>query len=166
MDCFLCRGLVRHLLPQLWAKEINVSYEKKQIDENSKVLTRDVPLRLLPLGSSGLFERGQGGFLLLKGSPHVLESHLLLLEGLTLFPEGPGERNHGHLLVEELGLLLLERGAEALQLSALRLSLLSSFLERRPKALQLGSLRLGLLGLLLRCRPLDVPLTNNPLIAH
>src|SRR6185312_1451527 len=141
-------------------KEFNVSYEKKQIDENSKVLTRDVPLRLIPLGSSGLFERGQGGFPLLKGSPHVLESHLLLLEGLALSPEGPGERNHGYLLVEELGILLLERGAETLQLGALRLSLPSSILERRPKALQLGSLCLGLPGLLLRCRHLDVPLTN------
>ena len=64
--------------------------------------------------------------------------------------------------MEELGLLLLERGAEALQLGALRLSLPSSFLERRPKALQLGSLRLGLPGLLLRCRPLGVPLASNP----
>src|SRR6185312_7575655 len=143
-------------------KEINVSYEKKQIDEKSKVLTRDVLLRLLPLGSSGLFERGQGGFLLLKGSPHILESHLLLLEGLALFPEGPGECNHGYLPVEELGLLLLERGAETLQLGALRLSLPSFILERRPKALQLGSLRLGLPGLLLRCRPLDVLLIDNP----
>jgi len=62
--------------------------------------------------------------------------------------------------VEELGILLLERGAETLQLGALRLSLPSSILERRPKALQLGSLCLGLPGLLLRCRPLDVPLTN------
>ena len=82
--------------------------------KNSKVLTRDVPLRLLPLGSSGFFERGKGGFLFLKGSPHVLEGHLLLFEGLALFPEGPGERNHGHLLVEEVGLLLLERCPEAL----------------------------------------------------
>ena len=29
VDCLLRRGLIRHLLPQLWAKEINVSYEKK-----------------------------------------------------------------------------------------------------------------------------------------
>ena len=64
--------------------------------------------------------------------------------------------------MEELGLLLLERGTEALQLSALPLRLTSPILERRPKALQLGSLCLGLLGLLLRCRPLDVSLTSNP----
>src|SRR6185312_8840583 len=143
-------------------KEFNVSYEKKQIDENSKVLTRDVPLRLLPLGSSGLFERGQGGFLLLKGSPHVLEGHLLLLEDLALFPEGPGERNHGHLLMEELGLLLLERCPEALQLGTLRLGLPSLLLECCLEALQLGSLRLGLPSLLLCRGPLDVPLTDNP----
>ena len=114
MNCFLRRGLVRHFLPLLWAKEINVSNEKKQIDENSKVLTRDVPLRLLPLGSGGLLELGQGGFLLLKGGPHVLEGHLLLLEGLALFPKGPGECDYGQLLVEELGLLLLKRCPEVL----------------------------------------------------
>src|SRR6185503_4339116 len=90
--------------------------------KNSKVLTRDVPLSLLPLGSGSLCEQGQGVLPLFEGGPHVLEGHLLLLEGLALFPEGPGERNHGHLLVEELGLLLLERCAEALQLGALRLS--------------------------------------------
>ena len=64
--------------------------------------------------------------------------------------------------MEELGLLLLERRAQALQLSALHLRLASSLLERRPKVLQLGSLRLGLPGLLLCCRPLDVSLTSNP----
>ena len=79
-----------------------------------------------------------------------------------MFLEGPGERNHGHLLVEELGLLLLEQCPEALQLGALRLGFLSLLLERRPEALQLGSLRLGLPGPLLRCRLLDVPLTDNP----
>src|SRR6185369_7219531 len=55
--------------------------KRNKSTKNSKILTCDVPLRLLPLGWSGLFERGQGGFLLLKGSPHVLEGHLLLLEG-------------------------------------------------------------------------------------
>ena len=69
---------------------------------------------LFPLGSGGLFERGQGGFLLPKGGSHVLEGHLLPLEGLAHFPEGLGERSYGHLLVEELGLLLLERCPEAL----------------------------------------------------
>ena len=64
--------------------------------------------------------------------------------------------------MEELGLLLLERGTKALQLGALRLRLPSSLLERCPKALQLGSLRLILPGLLLRCRPLDVPLVGDP----
>src|SRR6185437_1160259 len=118
-------------------KEINISYEKKQIDEKSKVLTRHVLLRFLPLGPGGLFERGQGGFLLSKGGPHVLEGHLLPLEGLALLPEGPDERDHGHLFMEELGLLLLERRAEALQLSALLLRLTSSILERRSEALQL-----------------------------
>src|SRR6185437_7903697 len=108
----------------------------------SKVLTRHVLLRFLPLGTGGLFERGQGGFLFSKDGPHVLEGHLLPLEGLALFPECPGERNHGHLFVEELGLLLLERGTEALQLGALRLRLPSSLLERCPKALQLDSSRL------------------------
>ena len=49
-----------------------------------------------------------------KGGPHVLEGHLLPLEGLAHFPEGPDERSYGHLLVEELGLLLLKRCAEAL----------------------------------------------------
>src|SRR6185312_2573309 len=96
------------------------------------------------------------------GGPHVLEGHLLPLEGLALFPEGPGERDHGHLSMKELGLLLLERRAEALQLSALLLHLASSLLERRPEALQLGGLRLGLPGLLLRYRRLDVSLTSNP----
>ena len=101
--------------------------------------------------------RSQGGFLFSKDGPHVLEGHLLLFDGIALLLEGPGERNHGHLFMEKLGLLLLKRRAEALQLSALHLRLASSLLERRPKALQLGSLCLGLLGLLLRCRPLDVP---------
>ena len=64
--------------------------------------------------------------------------------------------------MEELGLLLLERCPEALQLGALRLGFPSLLLERRPEALQLGSLRLGLPGLLLRRRPLDIPLTGNP----
>ena len=71
----------------------------------------------------------------LRAAPMFWGGHLLPLEGLALFPEGPGERNHGHLLVEELGLLLLECCAEALQLGALRLCLPSPFLERRPKAL-------------------------------
>jgi hypothetical protein len=64
--------------------------------------------------------------------------------------------------VEELGPLLLEHCAEALQLGALRLSLPSPLLEHRPKALQLSSLSLGLPGLLLRYRPLDVPFIGNP----
>jgi hypothetical protein len=35
-------------------------------------------------------------------------------------------------------------------------------LERRPNTLQLGSLRLGLLSLLLRRGPLDVTLADGP----
>ena len=35
----------------------------------------------------------------LMAAPHVLEGHLLPLEGLALFPEGTGERNNSHLLV-------------------------------------------------------------------
>ena len=70
-----------------------------------------------------------------------MDGHLLLLEGFALFPEGPGERDDGHLFLEKLGLLLL---------------------ERRPKALQLGSLLLDFPSLLLRCDPLDVTLAGNP----
>ena len=136
--------------------------KRNKSTKNSKVLTRDVPLSLLPLGSGSLCERGQGVLPLFEGGPHVLEGHHLLLEGLALFPEGPGERNHGHLLVEELGLLLLERCAEALQLGALRLGFPSLLLERCPEALQLGSLCLGVLSFLLSRGLLDIPLTGNP----
>ena len=52
-----------------------------------------------------------------------------------LFPEGPGERDNGHLLVEELGLLLLERCSEALQLGALWLGFPTRLLKHRPEAL-------------------------------
>ena len=64
--------------------------------------------------------------------------------------------------MEELGLLLLERCAEALQLGALRLGFPSLLLESCPETLQLGSLRLGLSSLLLRYSPLDVLLTGYP----
>jgi hypothetical protein len=64
--------------------------------------------------------------------------------------------------VEELGLLLLERCSEALQLGALRLGFPTRVLKHRSEALQLGSLCLGLPSLLLCCGPLDVPLTSCP----
>ena len=94
----------------------------------SRVLTRDILLRLFLLDSGGLLERGQGVLLLLEGSLRVPHNNLLLLEGLALLLEGPGERGDGRLLALELGLLALELGLLALELGLL-------LLDRRPNTL-------------------------------
>ena len=108
----------------------------------SRVLTRDILLRLFLLDSGGLLERGQGVLLLLEGGLRVSHDHPLLLEGFALLLEGPGQRGDGRLVVLELGLLLLEHHPNALQLNSLRLSLLSLLLRRGPLDIALsGGLR-------------------------
>ena len=106
----------------------------------SRILTRDYPLRLFLLDPCGFLVRGQGVLLHHEVGLGVMHCRFLLLEGFALLLEGPGERGDGRLLVLELGLLLL---------------------ERRPNTLQLGSLCLGLQSLLLRCGPLDVALAGG-----
>ena len=89
-----------------------------------RTLTRDIFLRLFLLDPGDPLERGQGVLLLFEGGLRIPDGHLLFLEGSALL----------------LGLLLL---------------------ERRPNTLQLGSLLLGLLSLLLRRGRLDVALTGG-----
>ena len=92
-------------------------------------------------------ERGQGVFLLLKGSLGVTHCRFLFPEGHVPLCEGRVERGDGRLLALELGLL------------ALKLGLL--LLERRPSSLKLGSLHPDLLGSPLRRSSLGIVLVGG-----
>ena len=120
-----------------------------------RTLTRDIFPRLFLLGPCGFLVRKQGVLLLLEGGLGITHCRFLLLEGFAFLLEGPSQHSDGRLLALKLGLLALELGLLALELSLL-------LLERRPNALQLSSLRLGLLSLLLRRGLLDVALTGGP----
>ena len=80
------------------------------------------------MDSGGLLEGRQGVLLLLEDGLRTPEGHLLILEGLALLLESPGERGDGCLLALELGLLVLELGVLALEFGFLQL-------ERCPGAL-------------------------------